>query len=388
MCIRDRDKEVIYSNLDDNMQKKINHASKEDMDEIQEDGFLVSSVPLERFGWTVLSFYSLEELNRQIARMTVAVILFSIVIIALGSSVLYGLLNLSLNPFYQILHLMVEVQNGNIQLRYEGEERDEFGHLGKHLNLMLDSMKRTYIKNMELTREIYQSNLEKQEMQLNLLYGQIQPHFIYNTLNMIAIKVQQGNRQEAVACINRLSIFLRGSAYIDKDILLSEECRLLESYLWIQQARFGEALQYVIEIPESYRNVYIPSLTLQVIVENAVVHGYENTRKDMVIRITCEERQDMLELCIEDNGEGIPADKLEQICSRLQEENYIFGGKLTRAGGLGLSIVEKRLKLRFGARAGISMESQEKKGTKVYVKIPISLAEKEGENDSDYSSGR
>ena len=61
---------------------------------------------------------------------------------------------------------------------------------------------------------------------------------------------------------------------------------------------------------------------------------------------------------------------------------------MTRAGGLGLSIVEKRLKLRFGARAGISMESQEKKGTKVYVKIPISLAEKEGENDSDYSSGR
>lgn len=388
VAILSEDKEVIYSNLDDNMQKKINHASKEDMDEIQEDGFLVSSVPLERFGWTVLSFYSLEELNRQIARMTVAVILFSIVIIALGSSVLYGLLNLSLNPFYQILHLMVEVQNGNIQLRYEGEERDEFGHLGKHLNLMLDSMKRTYIKNMELTKEIYQSNLEKQEMQLNLLYGQIQPHFIYNTLNMIAIKVQQGNRQEAVACINRLSIFLRGSAYIDKDILLSEECRLLESYLWIQQARFGEALQYVIEIPESYRNVYIPSLTLQVIVENAVVHGYENTRKDMVIRITCEERQDMLELCIEDNGEGIPADKLEQICSRLQEENYIFGGKLTRAGGLGLSIVEKRLKLRFGARAGISMESQEKKGTKVYVKIPISLAEKEGENDSEYSSGR
>lgn len=388
VAILSEDGEVIFSNLSESMQQKINHAGKEEMNQIREEGVLVSSVPLERFGWTVLSFYSLKELNRQITVMTIAVILFSIVILVSGSCMLYGLLKLSLNPFYQILHLMVEVQNGNLKLRYEGEEKDEFGHLGKHLNLMLDSMKQTYQKNMELNKEIYRSNLEKQEMQLNLLYGQIRPHFIYNTLNMIAIKIQQGNRQEAVACINRLSIFLRGSAYIDKDIPLSEECRLLESYLWIQQARFGEALQYVIEIPPNYRNVYIPSLTLQVIVENAVVHGYENTGKDMMIQITCKECEEGITLCIEDNGEGISKEKMEQICSSLQEENRILGGELTKAGGLGLAIVEKRLKLRFGEHAGIYMESQEKKGTKVYVKIPVSLTEKEGKDDSDHCGGR
>lgn len=385
-AILSEDREIIFSNLDDGLQEKINYVSKEELKEMEEEGFLISEVPLKRFGWSVVSVYSLAELNRQTTDIARSVVLFCIVIIFLGSVALYMLLYLSLNPFYQILHLMQKVQAGNLYARYQGKSKDEFGRLGKHLNIMLDSLNQIYGKNMELTNEIYQTNLEKQEIQLNLLNSQIRPHFIYNTLNMIVILVHQGKRQEAIECINWLSIFLRGSAYIDKDIPLFEECRLLESYLLIQQARFGKTLRYEIRIPEKYMEIAIPSLTLQTIVENAVVHGYEKTREDMVVRIFCEEEEGILHIVVEDNGCGISAERLEQIRKNLQKESRIIQGDLSKEGGLGLSIADKRLKMRFGEEAGILMESQEQVGTRVYVVIPDIRKEKEEKYDSDNGS--
>ncbi len=385
-AILSEDREIIFSNLDSGLQEKINYISTDELKEMEEEGFLISEVPLKRFGWSMVSVYSLAELNRKTAEIARSVILFCIIIIFLGGVALYMLLYLSLNPFYQILHLMQMVGEGNLYARYRGKSKDEYGRLGKHLNQMLDSLEQIYGRNMELTNEIYQSNLEKQEMQLNLLNSQIRPHFIYNTLSMIAIMVHRGKRQEAIDCINWLSIFLRGSAYIDKDITLSEECKLLESYLLIQQARFGKTLRYEIQIPEKYMELALPSLTVQTIVENAVVHGYENTREDMVVRIFCEEKQGTLYIAVEDNGYGISAQKLEQIRKQLQEESHILRGDLLKAGGLGLSVADKRLKMRFGEKAGIQMESREQMGTRVYIVIPDIWKEQEEKDDSDNGS--
>ncbi len=384
--ILSEDREIIFSNLDSRLQEKINYTSKDELNEMEKEGFLISEVPIKRFGWTIVFMYSLAELNRETAKISESVILFCIAVIAMGGIALYILLYLSLNPFYQIVHLMQKIQDGNLYARYQGKSKDEFGRLGEHLNLMLDSLNRIYEKNMELTNEIYRINLEKQEIQLNLLNSQIRPHFIYNTLNMIVIMVHQGKRQEAIECINRLSIFLRGSAYIDKDITLFEECKLLESYLLIQQARFGKNLRYEIQIPEKYMKIAIPSLTLQTIVENAVVHGYENTREDMVVRIFCEEEEGIFYIVVEDDGCGISPQMLEQIRKNLQEESHIIRGDLSKAGGLGLSIADKRLKKRFGEKAGIRMESQEHVGTRVYIVISDILEKEEKKDDSDNGS--
>jgi two-component system sensor histidine kinase YesM len=280
---------------------------------------------------------------------------------------------------------MKTVEAGNSALRYQGSRTDEIGYLGSTMNTMLDRLDSMFKRNAELDKRIYQAQLFRREAQIQLLYSQIRPHFIYNTLNMISILIQQNQGVQAVENLNRLSLILHGVAYINKEIPIHTELRLVESYLAIHQLRSGDGFTYSINVAQELRDYILPALLLQPIVENAVIHSNGDTHRNIHISIYNENMGNIFGICIGDNGRGIAPDKLEELNMKMQRDypqHEPFMADLSSLEGMGLVNVNTRIRMRFGREYGLNIESHEGTGTVVRVILPRQW--KEAENiDAD-----
>src|SRR5699024_2803113 len=191
------------------------------------------------------------------------------------------------------------------------------------------------------------------------LQAQIQPHFIFNTINSI-MALYEIDIKQMQKLLEAFSDVLR-SKFQFKDMKrfvdLDEELQLIEAYLYIEQVRFGERLKVIWEV-DDYKNVQIPSITIQPLVENAVLHGLMNCARGGVITIKVVDHEKDVEVIVEDDGIGIPKDKLEQI--KNQE-------KVSKSG-VGIYNTNLRLLRTYGK--GLHIESEEGKGTKVSFSIP------------------
>ena len=209
-------------------------------------------------------------------------------------------------------------------------------------------------------------NVKKEEemqhlTQLQLLQAQINPHFLYNTLDTIIWLIEGGQPDDAVDMISSLSVFFRTSLSKGKDVIpLSEEKRHTISYLEIQQSRYRDILEFEIHIPEEFNGMMVPKLTLQPLAENALYHGIKNKRGGGKILIEGEKAGKDLILRVRDNGQGMTAERLHEI-----QEAIRTGER----AGFGLSAVAERLRLYYGEGYGMKIESEEGKGTAVEVRL-------------------
>ena len=197
--------------------------------------------------------------------------------------------------------------------------------------------------------------------QLQLLQAQVNPHFLYNTLDTIIWLIEGGQNDDAVEMISNLSVFFRTSLSKGNDVItLSEEKRHTVSYLEIQQSRYRDILEFEIHIPEEFNEVMVPKLTLQPLAENALYHGIKNKRGGGKILIEGEKRGDDLILRVTDNGQGMKKERLLEI------QHAIRTGE---RAGFGLSAVAERLRLYYGARYGMEIHSEEGRGTVIEIRI-------------------
>ena len=208
---------------------------------------------------------------------------------------------------------------------------------------------------------------EKQEQEQNrlrefqLLQAQINPHFLYNTLDTVVWLIEAGEKKEAMELVEKLSVFFRTFLSRGNDIIsLKEELLHISSYLDIQKVRYGDIMDYEITIPESMMEVQIPKMTLQPLVENALYHGIKKIRRKGLIQITGEASEDEVILNVSDNGIGMTRERLEEVRRSMAE-----GEKC----GFGLSAVNERIKLYFGAQYGISIESEEGRGSRMIIRL-------------------
>jgi two-component system sensor histidine kinase YesM len=248
------------------------------------------------------------------------------------------------------------------------------------MNTMLDRLNAMFKKNAELDKRIYQVQLFRREAQIQLLYSQIRPHFIYNTLNMISILIQQNQGVQAVENINRLSLILHGIAYINKEIPINTELRLVESYLAIHQLRSGGGFTYSINVAREMLDYILPALILQPVVENAVIHSSGDTHKNIHISIYTENMGNVFGICVRDNGKGIAPDKLEELNVKMRLDyprNEPFTADLSSLEGMGLVNVNTRICMRFGREYGLNIESYEGTGTVVKVILPLQWKKEE-----------
>lgn len=212
---------------------------------------------------------------------------------------------------------------------------------------------------METQRENQQS-LHRAE--LELLQAQINPHFLYNTLDSIAILADSERYEDVVTMVTSLSTFFRNSLNNGQDIIsLGAELAQATSYLDIQKIRYSDILDYSIAVPEDMLDITVPKLILQPLIENALYHGIKNRRGRGMITVTgCRDGEDIL-LMVKDNGAGIPPDQLKE----LQAGIY-----LPHHHGLGLKNVYQRIHLYCGEGYGFHFESAQDIGTTVTVRLP------------------
>ena len=204
--------------------------------------------------------------------------------------------------------------------------------------------------------------------ELQLLQAQINPHFLYNTLDTIVWLVEGGMEQDAVDMITSLSVFFRTSLSKGKDIIsLAEEERHTLSYLEIQQSRYRDIMEFEIRIPKELEGVMVPKLTLQPLAENALYHGIKNKRGKGKILIEGFDLGEDMMLRVTDNGQGMTPERLKEV------QDAICTGE---RAGFGLAAVSERIALYYGAGYGLRISSIEGEGTVIEVYLAKQIKEK------------
>jgi len=201
--------------------------------------------------------------------------------------------------------------------------------------------------------------------ELELLQAQINPHFLYNTLDSIAILAEMGRNDDVVSMVTSLSVFFRNSLSKGRDIIsLSAESEQVRSYLEIQQTRYSDILTYELSIPEELMDESVPKLILQPLVENALYHGIKNRRGMGLIRVSGQDEGGYFTLTVTDNGAGMDEARLNEVTSGISGAS---------PAGLGLANVQKRVRLYCGEECGLSFESEPGRGTAVTVRLKKKL---------------
>ena len=206
-----------------------------------------------------------------------------------------------------------------------------------------------------------------EDLELELLQAQINPHFLYNTLDNIVWLAEDGRTEDVEGIVTSLSRFFRTTLSGGRDyITIGEELIHIESYLQIQRFRYRDILAYDIDVPMQMREYSIIKLTLQPVVENALYHGIKNKRGGGSIKIWGKEEGDRLELSVEDDGIGMDSEALEYL------QDIIDGKRKPSSDnqGFGMANVAERMRLNYGRGYGIRVSSEYGKGTLVRISIP------------------
>jgi two-component system sensor histidine kinase YesM len=223
-------------------------------------------------------------------------------------------------------------------------------------------------------RELLNAKVKEQEIlkkaELKALQAQINPHFLYNTLDTIVWMAEANSTDKVIEIVRALSSFFRISLSKGKDwISIREEIEHVRSYLAIQRIRYRDILKYKIEVDDDLMDGTILKLTLQPLVENALYHGIKNKRNGGTIVVRAQRvGNDLVRLEVQDDGVGFTPHKLAQIRSSLEDDQ----GEITlKEGGFGLENVNKRIKLYYGKQYGLYVQSEYLEGTQIVARIPF-----------------
>lgn len=373
VMLSDESGNILYSSLD----ADINNANVFAIDpskgltgeiEVDHNKYLVSNYPVQTSNWNIHSIHSLDELNQHAIAMRNTTIYFAFGCAILMLIIVFISIQNFLNPLFKIVSLMKQVKQGNLEVRFPEQRSDEIGYLGNSFNRMVCQISQIISDNTHLVKQIYEMKLLEQEAKLSALMRQIRPHFIYNTLNMISIMIQSDQSNEAVESIQKLSSMIRKITKMDKNIPLSHEISLINEYLFIQQSRYSEKLTYEIHIHSELYTYNIPSLLLQPLVENSIIHGCEGQSENTNITIYSKITPDAVQLFVVDNGPGIPEHTLAQLTKLLDEEDSELDNRHMQ--GIGLLNVHLRILKQFGQPFGLEIISQPNLGTTIQINLP------------------
>jgi sensor histidine kinase YesM len=271
-------------------------------------------------------------------------------------------------PIQKLTHAAKELSRGRFDQQIEVASGDEISFLAKTFDRMrinINNLISEIQQKAQLEGELKENKLLLQESQLRSLQSQINPHFLFNTLDTLSKKAYMEGSEETSDLIANVANLLRYNLKrLDRSVTLREEIDVLLQYIEIQKARFTDRLHFVLEVDETLLHVRIPCLTLQPIIENAVIHAVEPLEEGGTIRFLIEGDEEQVRVIIEDNGVGIPEDTIRHILE--EREHTELEGHST---GIGFSNVVRRLRLFYGYEDIITIDSSGQ-GTRVTLKLP------------------
>ena len=271
------------------------------------------------------------------------------------------------NPIKRLDGSVREIESGNLDVEIVPSGSYEVEHLGKSIKNMLGRIK-------VLMSDLVAEHNAKRKSEFDTLQSQINPHFLYNTLDIIVWMIENENSDKAVNIVTALAKFFRISLSKGKNIItVKDEVEHVRNYLMIQNMRFKNRFEYSIDVDEKVLSYSSLKLMLQPLVENAIYHGMEFMDGDGEIDVKVFKEDDSLYFTITDNGLGMSEDMVETLLSK----DFVSSKK---GSGIGVKNVNERIKLYFGSEYGLKVESEPDEGTKITIHLPAIVY---GEKDED-----
>jgi two-component system, sensor histidine kinase YesM len=312
-------------------------------------------------GWKMVAFVPTDEVTAAATITRNVTMLATLLITGFALFISIIISYLLTKPLTQMSKIMKQVQNGNTQVRLNVRYADEVGILGKHFNQMVGRID-------ELIGEVADSRLRKKEAEMRALQSQINPHFIYNTLETIRMMAELNDDDRVAAATYYLGQMLRYSLTKgDETGTVASELEHLEHYLYLQNIRFSDRFSLKQNIPAELLALPMLKLIFQPIVENSIYHGLEKRDGEGVITISGYTLGADTFFELEDNGVGISREKAE----RLNEcfEKLLYDGDGSSKRGIGLQNVNERIKLHYGTESGLRIDGKLGVGTTVVIKL-------------------
>lgn len=328
--------------------------------QIQGGSYQIRSELSPYTGWRTVGVFSMDEVMSSVN--TIVYILFTCVIISLVLVVIvsFKFSRTLTNPIFKLKRLMKQAESGDLTVRFNFEHNDEIGELGQSFNHMIARID-------QLIQMVYVEQENKRTAEMKSLQEQIKPHFLYNTLDTISWMARDYDAEDIVRLVDALTNMFRIGLSHGKDIItVKEEITHVSNYLYIQKIRYKDKLNYVIHVDESLYAIEVPKLILQPLVENAIYHGVKAKRGGGTITITGVPEGENLVFTVQDNGAGMPQEKVEELNRRMSERSVLDEQK-----SFGLFYIRERIQLCYGTGYGVHVESALGEGTRVTITLPL-----------------
>ncbi|MFM1541528.1 sensor histidine kinase [Helcococcus ovis] len=304
-----------------------------------EKGFIASKIYIPNTDWILVGVSSTEQIDQLQNKLIVNTVTWSIIILISTIALSVLISKWISKPLTNLVEEMKKVDESFSKIKIEYSDSIEIHTLKTEYNLLLDRIK-------TLTKNIEEKENSKRIFELKALQSQINPHFIYNTLDTILWLIEFGENEKAIEVTKSLGMILRSTLSINQDFIsLSNELEHVKNYMDIQKVRYDDKFEYVFEIDKNTLEILVPKLILQPIVENAIYHGIKPKKSKSFIKISSYIDDEDLIIKVENNGVDLEFDNQNRIKTKL--------------GGIGMSNVEQRIKILCGNQYGIRMYRQE-----------------------------
>lgn len=331
--------------------------------EVSDNEWMLAKSNSEK-GWSILLLQPRNELLKELNTIKTWTLTVITLCFLLGVWFSWYVSLVITKPLKKLTKSMYLVQQGDLNQQVGFRGNDEVGQLGRGYDVMIKQMKK-------LIDDVYRSQLGRREAEIKLLQAQINPHFLYNTLDTIFWRAQKKNETEIANLIYSLSRFFRLSLSDGKEyVTIEDELALIDNYLLIQSTRFSNRLAYEIQADDSVKNLTIPKLLIQPIVENAIIHGLDTIEIDGFILVRIDQNNKQLTITVMDNGIGIKEERLKKLNFYLKNNTQQADFEKDRPGFALLNIIE-RIKIKYGKNADMVIDSKKGSGTKVQIFIPL-----------------
>lgn len=314
---------------------------------------LTHTYHLKNADWSLVGVASQDGLNTIKKQLFEMFLLVGIILLTVSAGSIVWFSGRITAPIKKLERAMKEIENGLLKVAIDEKGCYEAQSLSQHFNEMIHTITR-------LMQEISEKEKYLRSYEITALHSQINPHFLYNTLDTIVWMAEFNNSEKVIEITKALAQFFRLSLSGGNELTtVQNELDHVRQYLFIQKERYGEKLSYTIDCDETLLTVQIPKILLQPIVENALYHGIRGLNRQGTIEIIVKKEDTNLLLIVKDNGEGFDLNRIDVKTS----------DKMIKLGGVGIKNVDQRVKLYYGDEYGITIDSCVGCGTTVVIKL-------------------
>ncbi len=357
-----KEKDVLYADIPDFTVEELVPLAGDDGYKTFSSGgrqYFVTYMKSGNTDWTYFTLIPYDDIFQSTLKVKKTILIFAILLFVLIMIAAVGFARSITEPIERLNAKMKRVQLGHFDYVEDSGGRmlamDEAGQMHRNFRIMVERIN-------ELIQENYVKQLTIRDTEFKALQAQINPHFLYNTLESINWSAKLSNQLHISHMVEALGSLLRTSISLkEPTIPLSKELDIVRHYITIQKYRFEERLDFHAEVPEALLHIGMPKLSLQPLVENAINYGLEQMIDTCVIRVEAYVEGDMAFVSVTDNGMGMEEEFVQQLLS---------GQIKPKGSGLGLKNIEDRIKLLYGDAYGLTVTSKPNEGTKVTLMLP------------------